>query len=140
MQELIEAIRVAVAEGASGAQKQQGAAACRAILVALDAEPGKPLAIPNAPVAHPLAGLAPGQALDLLIAKLSASLPADDDKGNATKLEAPARGGIRIAFVPVPSQHRATGASARTSRAFVSPPPARPRPPRAPRPVTGRKP
>lgn len=116
MQELIEAIRLAVAEGASNEHKQLGAAACRTILTALDTEPGKPLAMPNVPTAHPLSGLAPGQALDLLIAKLSAALPPDEPKGDATKSAAPARGGIRIAFVPVPTQHRAIGAPAHQTR------------------------
>jgi len=53
MQEQIEAIRAAVAPDATADQKAHGAAACRAILAALGAEPGKPIAMPGAPVPSP---------------------------------------------------------------------------------------
>lgn len=118
MEELIEAIRAAVTSGANTEQKARGAHACRAILSALDAEPGKPLAVPNAPAPHPLAGIAPGQALDLLIAKLSAALPPEDKKADTGPGSAsPVRPGVRIAFVPVPTQPRALGASVRRAPA-----------------------
>ncbi len=98
MQEQIEAIRAAVAADATDEQKSQGAAACRAILVALGAEPGKPIAMPGAPTPHPLAGIDPDLALDLLIAKLTAALPREDDKASAPAA-APDPRGLRIAFV-----------------------------------------
>lgn len=104
MNDQIEAIRAAVADGATAEQKAHGAAACRAILAALGAESGKPIAMPGAPVPHPLAGIDPGQALDLLIAKLTAALPTDDDKPSAPPA-APASRGLRIAFVAPPGRH-----------------------------------
>jgi hypothetical protein len=72
MQELIEAIRIAVAGGATAEQKVTGAAACRTILAALGAQPGKPIVLPGAPTPHPLSGLSFEQALDLVIARLRA--------------------------------------------------------------------
>jgi len=71
MNELIEAIRVAVAGGATTEQKAIGAQACRTIIAALGAEPGKPIVLPGAPQAHPLSRLSLDQILDLAIARLS---------------------------------------------------------------------
>ncbi|MBZ0238504.1 MAG: hypothetical protein K8M05_39690 [Deltaproteobacteria bacterium] len=103
MNELIEAIRAAVAEGATAEQKSVGAQACRTILTALDTEAGKPLAVPNAPNPHPLTQLDPGQALDLLIAKLSAGLPKEEPPATASSAATVARDrGLRIAFVTPP--------------------------------------
>lgn len=106
MDEHIEVIRVAVAEGATAEQKAHGQQACRAILAALGAEPGKPIAMPGAPTPHPLARIDPGQALDLIIAKLSAMVPAegaDKDKATAPRAIAPpVPRGMRIAFVTPP--------------------------------------
>ena len=112
MQEQIEAIRAAIADGATTEQKAHGAAACRAILAALAAEPGKPIAMPGAPVPHPLAGIAPGQALDLLIARLTAALPKED--GTAASI-APARP-MRIAFVTPPPKRNLRPATAKARR------------------------
>lgn len=112
MLENLEAIRIAVADGATTEQKAHGAAACRAILAALGAEPGKPIAMPGAPVPHPLAGIDPGQALDLLIAKLTAALPKDDDKPSAPPA-APDPRGLRIAFVAPPGRPAARPAPRR---------------------------
>lgn len=97
----IDVIRAAVADGATADQKAAGAAACRAILAALGAEPGKPIAMAGAPAPHPLAGLDPGQALDLLIAKLTAALPKDEGKP-ANPAAASAPRGLRISFVDAP--------------------------------------
>lgn len=110
MDELIDAIRAAVASDATGDQKTRGAQACRAILSALEAEPGKPLPALNAPAPHPLASIAPGQALDLLIAKLSAALPPEDKKGEAARAAPSERQGIRIQFIPAPTRPRDLGA------------------------------
>jgi len=71
MSELIEAIRAALAQGATADQKAVGAQACRTILTALDAAPGKPLVLPGAPKPHPLSGITLDQALDLAIARLT---------------------------------------------------------------------
>jgi len=86
MNDLFEAIRVAVTDGATAEQKAGGAQACRTILAALDAEPGKPLPTPVAlaPVS-PLANMDAGQALDLLIARLRAALPANESKEGGSR-------------------------------------------------------
>jgi hypothetical protein len=115
MQELIEAIRVAVADGATADQKARGAQACRTILTALDTEPGKPLSVGTAPAPHPLANIDPGQALDLLIAKLTAALPAQD-KASSTAAPAASNPGLRIAFVPPPPRNLRGPRSARPGR------------------------
>ena len=115
MTEQLEAIRAAITEGASSEQKAHGAAACRAILAALGAEPGKPIALPDAPVPHPLAGIDPGLALDLLIAKLTAALPKDDDKPSAPTA-APDPRGLRIAFVAPPGRAPAPTPSPQPTR------------------------
>lgn len=114
MEELLEAIRAAVASGASAEQKARGAQACRAIASALDAEAGKPIAVPSAPPPHPLAGMPLGQALDLLIAKLTAALPPEEAKDAAKRTAT--RNGMRIKLVPVPPRSRALGANARPSQ------------------------
>jgi hypothetical protein len=93
MNDLLEAIRLAVAEGATGEQKAGGAQACRTILIALETEAGKPLNVPGAPPPHPLAGIDPGQALDLLIARLRAAVPTD---------EKPRTPGVRFPLVAAP--------------------------------------
>lgn len=78
MEQLLEAIRVAIAPDATAEQKVAGAHACRTVLAALDAEPGKAIAMPGAPSASPLAGLQLDQALDLIIARLRAATPTDN--------------------------------------------------------------
>src|SRR5687768_14294680 len=118
MEELIEAIRVAVTSGATTEQKARGAHACRAIMTALDAEAGKPLLVPGAPMAHPLAGIPPGQALDLLIARLSAALPPEDkNRDPAQGAPPPERQGIRIKFISPPTRPRSLGATGRAPQA-----------------------
>lgn len=97
MDEFVSAIREAVSPHATAEQKAHGAAACRAILAGLEAEAGKPIAMPGAPAPHPLAGIDPSQALDLLIARLTAALPKDDNKPPAAPVAPPRP--MRIAFV-----------------------------------------
>lgn len=105
MVEMIEAIHAAIADGATDEQKAHGAAACRAILAALEAKAGRPIAMPGAPTPSPLAGIDPGQAIDLLIAKLSAMLPKEDGKAPTTTAPATsARPPMRIAFVAPPAR------------------------------------
>jgi hypothetical protein len=97
MQSLIESIRNAVAETATAEQKAAGVLACRSVLAALDATPGQPLMLAGAPAQSPLAALDPGQALDLLIARLRAALPVEGPGSHANAAEP---SGVRIAFVP----------------------------------------
>ncbi len=110
----IDDIRTALADGATPDQKAHGAAACRAILAALEAEAGNPIAMPGAPPPHPLAGIDPGQALDLLIARLTAALPKEDAKTTAAPA-APDPRGLRIAFV-APTRRPAAPEAARPGR------------------------
>ena len=105
MTEQLDAIHAAIASGATAEQKAQGAAACRAILAALEAEVGKPITMPGAPAPSPLAGIDPGQAIDLLIAKLSSMLPKEEGKApTATASAMPPRPPMRIAFVAPPAR------------------------------------
>ena len=106
MQHLIEAISVAVADGANSEQKAAGAVACRTILAALEAEAGKAIALTGAPTPGPLAGISPDQALDLLIARLSAI--AEKHPAPAAPSAKPAAAPLRIAFVQPPPRS-ATG-------------------------------
>lgn len=71
MNELIEAIRLAVSDGATAEQKATGAQACQTILAALGAQPGKPIVLPGTPQPHPLSRLSMDQVLDLAIARLT---------------------------------------------------------------------
>jgi hypothetical protein len=107
MNEMIEAIRAAIADGATAEQKVAGAHACRTIATALEAEIGKPIALAGMPTASPLAGISPDHALDLLIARLSAMVPKEPTGGSET---IPTRGTptlaapLRIAFVQPPAR------------------------------------
>lgn len=113
MQELIEAIRVAVADGATADTKAGGVRACRTIAAALEAEVGKPITLPGVPTANPLAGILSPQTLDLLIAHLRKVADERDKQRNAaiaaipSSAHAPAAGqveqpGHRFALVPPP--------------------------------------
>ena len=69
-QSFVEAIRVAIEPTATAGQKHTGAAACRAILAALEAKPGAPLIQHAAsPLAH-LTKLPPEQLIELIVSKL----------------------------------------------------------------------
>ena len=102
MQELIEAIRVAVTDGATAEQKATGAQACQTILAALGSQPGKPIVLPGAPKPHPLSALSFDQALDLVIARLRTVADAREqaDKQKPTGVQR----GPQIAFVPPPAK------------------------------------
>lgn len=102
MQELLEMIRQAVAKDATAQAKVAGAQACRTILTALEAEPGKPMALPGTPAPNPLVGMDINQALDLLIARLSAALPPDD--GTASQNRRPGASGMRLTLVRPPAR------------------------------------
>jgi hypothetical protein len=82
MSDLLEAIRIAVASGASPEARKAGAAACRALLTDLDG--GVPSSAPLplnasmiANVVSAMRGVPSEQLLDLAIAKLRSTLPAD---------------------------------------------------------------
>jgi len=92
---LIDTIRQAVTDG-TPEQKTAGADACRTLLAALAAEPGRPLAPPQPP--SPLDVLSkvdPGQALDLFIAKLRAAVP------ETAQPQPERRRGFKVRLVPV---------------------------------------
>jgi hypothetical protein len=81
MDTFIEHIRAAIADDSTSEARAAGATACRAILGALEAKPGEPLAKapPSTPMQDVVAALSntpPEQLLDLAIAKLKAALPA----------------------------------------------------------------
>ncbi len=101
MDQMIEAIRTAVTDGATSEQKAAGAVACRAILAALEAEAGKAIVLAGAPTPGPLAGISPDQALDLLIARLTAVA---EKQAQATTAPAARAAPLRIAFVQPPSR------------------------------------
>ncbi len=103
MDALLEYIRTAVADGASHDMKHRGAEACRKIIAALEAEPGKPLSIASAPAPHPLAGIDPEQALDMLIAKLAAALPTARRESSPAPAPVASAQALRIAFVSPPA-------------------------------------
>jgi len=88
MHELIELIRAAVAQGATAEQKAIGAQACRTILTALEAEPGRPIVLPGAPQPQRSAGLSLDQALDLVIARLR-PVAEQHDKQTDARIAAP---------------------------------------------------
>jgi hypothetical protein len=71
MNELIEAIRTAVADGATVQQKAAGVQACRTIATALDTEPGNPLTLPGVAPTALTSRVSIDQVLDLAIARLS---------------------------------------------------------------------
>jgi hypothetical protein len=102
MQELIEAIRIAVTEGASAEQKSIGAQACRTILAALGSEPGKPIVLPGAPKPHPLSTVSFDQALDLVIARLRGVADAREQAEKEPPAAVPR--GPQIPLVPSPGR------------------------------------
>jgi len=139
MSELIEAIRAAIAQGATAEQKAIGAQACHTILTALGAEPGKLLVLPGVPKPHPLSGITVDQALDLVIARLTMVAEArDKPTANATTMPTakaatptPAtvqveRRGPRIDLVSPPPRGAATRSTPQRT------------PQRAPQPVRGK--
>ncbi len=107
MDKLIDIIKEALADGATPEQKAAAAQACRTVAAALDAAPGQPLAAPVAtsapePPPSPLAvlgKLSPDQALDLIIAKLRSTVPAQPQAPRAPQ---PRAQGFKVQLVSVP--------------------------------------
>lgn len=97
MQELIEAIRVAIASDANTEQKVTGVQACRTILAALDAEPGKPIVLPGTPLPAATSRVSVDQILDLMIARLATIATARE--AEPTPAIAPLRG-LRVPVTP----------------------------------------
>ncbi len=95
MQELIEAIRVAVATDASAEQKAAGVQACRTISTALDTEPGKPILLPGTPPPAATSLVSVDQMLDLVISRLTTIATERD------ALPAPTAAQLRGLRVPV---------------------------------------
>jgi len=79
MDQLIDTIRAATANGASTELKAAGVLACRTIIAALDTEPGKPIVLPGTPSVQPAARPSLDQVLDMMIAKL-AVIASEHDK------------------------------------------------------------
>lgn len=110
MEKLIDIIKEALADGATAEQKAAAAQACRTVAAALDAKPGEPIAAPPSgdaapppapPTVAPLAvlgKLSPDQALDLLIAKLRAAVPAQTEPARTR--------GFKVQLVQVPAGAR----------------------------------
>ena len=100
MENILESIRAAVAQGAAPEAKAAGIAACRAILAALEATPEQPMIPPPAvsPIAAmvgALRGVPPDQLLDVAIARLRAALPPGT--------EVPAPTPLKMQIVPLPN-------------------------------------
>ena len=97
MDTVIDTIRAAVAADATPEARAAGIEACRAILGALGATPGEPLAPPRpidvGPTAHAIASVIrstpPDQLLDMLIAKLRGAVPADAQVAPVQKFKVP---------------------------------------------------
>ncbi len=97
MQELIEAIRVAVANDASAEQKATGVQACRTIIAVLGSEPGKPIMLPGTPLPAVTSRVSVDQMLDLMIARLT-TIAGERDAHPAPTV-APPRG-LRVPVTP----------------------------------------
>lgn len=102
---LIDAIRAAVAEGAPAEVRVAGANACRILLTELDPQPVPPSAPPPPPpqpnlpigaIVAAIRGMPAEQLADLLIARLRTLVPAD-----AAATSSPARP-FNIEYVKVP--------------------------------------
>jgi hypothetical protein len=98
MENLIDTIKAAIAQGASDEARVAGAQACRTILVALDTPAGQPLAAPTEAatptsqlqaVVTAMRGMPPEQLLDLAIARLKAALPPGTEAPQTQRLLVP---------------------------------------------------
>jgi len=103
MDELVELIRAATANGATTEQKAAGVQACRTILAALDTEPGKPLVPPSLLATSLATRPTLDQMLDLAIARLSTIASAHDAATATQKVAAVPRQlptGLRVPGTP----------------------------------------
>ena len=139
MNELIEAIRTAVAEGATREQKANGVLACRTIATALDTEPGKPFTLPGVSPTPMTSRVSIDQVLDLAIARLSvlakeseAAQPPTPTGSTAAPAKLVAPRGLQIPLA-------ASGALRTVPRAVPGPTQAKTRPATKPAAANGRK-
>lgn len=138
MQELISVITAATEKDATKEQREAGVAACRAILTALDTEPGQPLVIPTAAPVQAVPRVSLDQVLDLMIARLS-MLATEREQNVATPATptpvvaraASASPGFRVPMVPAvstartPAIARAIASKTAPTRAIAARSPAR---------------
>lgn len=122
MNELIDAIRTAVADGATAEQKAAGVLACRTIASALDTEPGKPLTLPGVAPMASTSRVSIDQVLDLAIARLSMVASEQESKRASSTPTAAARPteatkptGFRVPSAP-PSALKVARRAASTGR------------------------
>lgn len=110
MNEMIESMRAAIADGATPEQRTSGVHACRTLAAALEAEIGKPIPLPGVPAQSPFHGVSIDQALELVIARLRTAIDTRDKApATAPVPSSPAPSpGLRIAYVP-PMAPRAAG-------------------------------
>jgi len=99
MQDLIEAIRAAIASDANTEQKAAGVQACRTIIAALDTEPGKPIMLPGTPLLAAPSRVSVDQMLDLMIARLTTI--AAQREAEPPPAAVPPRG-LRVPVTPAP--------------------------------------
>ena len=133
MQELIETIRVAVASDATSEEKAAGASACRAILTALDTEPGKPLVFPGSTPVQAMPRVSIDQVLELMIGRLSVIVK---DREENPALAAPAS----TAIPPAVPRLRVPIATTSALTTAVRPATDRPAPSKTARPANSGRP
>ena len=112
MQELIEAIRVAVGADATAEQKATGVQACRTIVAALDTEPGKPIVLPGMPQPASTSRVSVDQMLDLMIARLTTIA----SEREVQPMPAPDPRGLRVPVTPAVLPRVATRPAAQPKR------------------------
>jgi len=117
MQELIEAIRVAVATDASPEQKATGVQACRTIVAALDTEPGKPIVLPGMPMPAATSRVSVDQIIDLMIARLT-TIAAERDVHPVPIAADP--WGLRVPVTPAALPRPSTRPAAQPKRSTVA--------------------
>lgn len=102
MNPLIDPINRALADDADAEARRAGATACRTLLAALEAEPGKEIMLPGAqpqPVS-PLSTMSADQFFDVLIAKLKGLVDAKDDRPLTARTTSTAP--LRIPMIVLP--------------------------------------
>lgn len=120
MQDLIEAIRVAVATDASAEQKATGVQACRTIVAALDTQPGKPIMLPGVPLPASISGVSVDQMLDLMIARLT-NIAAQRDAA-PTPTAAPSPRGLRVPMTPAALRRPSTNPTPKRTKQIARKP------------------
>lgn len=114
MNEMLEMIRAAVADGATDDSKRAGATACRTLLIALEANAGEPLTVttparamtPLAAAVSALRHVPPDQILDLAVEKLRAAVAARTPNA---PVAAPSRPPFHVQIVPLEHLRRTDG-------------------------------